>query len=116
MAGRMPAILLYGPNTSAGSSQRANANRAATRTIAVSELAPSLFFTNSEASRKAGGASFARMPYSPESSVSLTAMAAQAQAIRRFANNEDGWYARLKEIAGPTFVANGDRDGLFPRD
>ena len=28
---------------------------------------------------------------------------------------EVGWYARLKDIAAPTFVANGDRDELFPR-
>ena len=41
-------------------------------------------------------------------------MAAQARAITRFADSGDGWSARLKEIAAPTFVANGDRDGLFP--
>jgi len=41
-------------------------------------------------------------------------MAAQAESITRFANNEGGWYTRLREIAAPTFVANGDQDGLFP--
>jgi pimeloyl-ACP methyl ester carboxylesterase len=42
-------------------------------------------------------------------------MATQAEAIRRFADGDDGeWYARLKDITAPTFVANGDRDGLFP--
>jgi pimeloyl-ACP methyl ester carboxylesterase len=41
-------------------------------------------------------------------------MAAQAEAIRRFADNEGGWYARLREMAALIFVANGDRDGLFP--
>jgi len=78
------------------------------------EIALSLFFTGSETSRAWGGASFGRMPRPPASYVSPTAMAAQAQAITRFANNEGGWYARLKEIAVPTFVANGDQDGLFP--
>jgi len=77
------------------------------------EIALSLFFTGSETSRAAGGASFGRM-HPPASFVSPRAMAAQAQAITRFANNEGGWYARLKEIAVPTFVANGDQDGLFP--
>ena len=56
----------------------------------------------------------ARIPHSPAASVSVTAMAARSSAIRRFASNADGWYARLKQIAAPTFVANGDRDGLFP--
>jgi pimeloyl-ACP methyl ester carboxylesterase len=78
------------------------------------ERALSLFFTDSEASRSAGRASFARMPHPPAAVASLTALAAQAEAIRGFATNEDGWYARLKEIVAPTFVANGDRDGLFP--
>jgi pimeloyl-ACP methyl ester carboxylesterase len=41
-------------------------------------------------------------------------MAAQARAICRFADHEDGWYPRLHEIIAPTFVANGDRDGIFP--
>ena len=42
-------------------------------------------------------------------------MATQAEAIRRFADgDEGGWYARLRELAAPTFVANGDHDGLFP--
>ena len=41
-------------------------------------------------------------------------MAAQARAIHRFADHENGWYARLHEIIAPTFVANGDRDGIFP--
>jgi hypothetical protein len=38
----------------------------------------------------------------------------QARAIQRFADHGDGWYARLHEIIAPTFVANGDRDGIFP--
>lgn len=78
------------------------------------ELALSLFYTNSDAGRSAGATSFARMRYPPTALVSPSAMAAQAEAIRRFANNEGGWYARLREIAVPAFVANGDRDGLFP--
>jgi pimeloyl-ACP methyl ester carboxylesterase len=42
-------------------------------------------------------------------------MATQARAIQRFADGEEPWwYARLREIAAPTFVVNGDRDGLFP--
>jgi pimeloyl-ACP methyl ester carboxylesterase len=74
----------------------------------------SLFYTETSASRAAGAASFARMTRPPASYVSPAAMAAQARAIARFADGEDGWGARLKEIAAPAFVANGDRDGLFP--
>jgi pimeloyl-ACP methyl ester carboxylesterase len=59
-------------------------------------------------------ASFGRMAMPPASYVSPEAMAAQARAITRFADSGDGWAARLKEIGAPTFVANGDCDGLFP--
>lgn len=31
-----------------------------------------------------------------------------------FINNEDGWYARLPEIAAPVLVANGDPDAACP--
>jgi len=41
-------------------------------------------------------------------------MAAQAEALARYARDEDGWYLRLNEVKTPTFVANGDRDRLFP--
>jgi pimeloyl-ACP methyl ester carboxylesterase len=42
-------------------------------------------------------------------------MAIQAEVIRRFADGKEGaWLARLKELNAPTFVANGDHDGLFP--
>ena len=78
------------------------------------ETAMSLFYTDTVSSRTAGGASFARMPYPPASLVSPAAMAAQAQALTRYANDEDGWYGRLREIKALTFIANGDRDGLFP--
>ena len=74
----------------------------------------SLFYTDTPSSRTAGGASFARMPYPPASMVSPAAMAAQAQALTNYVSDDDGWYVRLKEIKAPTFVANGDRDGLFP--
>jgi pimeloyl-ACP methyl ester carboxylesterase len=77
-------------------------------------IALSLFYTETPASRAAGAASFGRVTRPPSSYVSPEAMAAQARAIARFADGEDGWDARLKEIAAPTFVANGDRDGLFP--
>jgi pimeloyl-ACP methyl ester carboxylesterase len=77
-------------------------------------IALSLFYTESASSRSAGAASFSRMPSPPSSYVSPAAMDAQARALSRFADGEDGWYARLSEIATPTFVANGDRDGLFP--
>jgi pimeloyl-ACP methyl ester carboxylesterase len=78
------------------------------------ETAMALFYTKSEASQKAGRASFARMPRPPAAVVSWEAMAAQARAIESFGKDEGGWYPRLKDIAAPTFVANGDRDGLFP--
>ena len=87
---------------------------AATNPVPSIERARSLFFTDSAASRAAGGASFAPIPHSPATSVSVTAIAARSSAIRRFASNADGWCARPKPIAAPTFVANGDRDGLFP--
>jgi len=76
-------------------------------------IALSLFYTETDSSRSAGAASFGRMA-SPPVYVSSAGMAAQANAISRFADGEDGWFARLKEIAAPTFVANGDSDGLFP--
>ena len=78
------------------------------------EIAMSLFYTETASSRSAGAASFGRMASPPASYVSPEAMAAQARAIGRFADGEDNWSARLKEIIAPTFVANGDRDGLFP--
>ena len=77
-------------------------------------IALSLFYTETTSSRSAGAASFGRMSSPPSSYVAPDAMAAQAQAISRFADNGDGWSARLKEVAAPTFVVNGDRDGLFP--
>jgi pimeloyl-ACP methyl ester carboxylesterase len=77
-------------------------------------IAMSLFYTETASSRSAGAASFGRMANPPASYVSPDAMAAQARAISRFADGEDNWSARLKEIVAPTFVANGDRDGLFP--
>ena len=87
---------------------------AASNPVPSSDLALSLMFTESDASRSAGRASFGRMSARPAAVVSPTAMAAQARAIHRFADHEDGWYARLHEIIAPTFVANGDRDGIFP--
>jgi pimeloyl-ACP methyl ester carboxylesterase len=78
------------------------------------DSALSLFFTESDSSRSAGRASFARIPARPAAIVSPMAIAAQARAIQRFADHGEGWYARLHEIMAPTFVANGDRDGLFP--
>ena len=77
-----------------------------------------LFFTESAASRAAGQASLDRLsrPGLPGSRVKTTqaTMQAQLQAIIRFYKNEGGWYERLREIAAPTLVANGDRDGAFP--
>jgi len=88
--------------------------RTASTPVPSPAIALSLFYTETTSSRSAGAASFGRMPSPPSSYVSSEAMVAQARAITRFANGEDGWYARLNEIAAPTFVANGDRDGLFP--
>ncbi len=78
------------------------------------EIALSLFYTDSKWSRAAGGASFARMANPPAAYVSPSSMAVQAQSMHRFSSNEGGWYTRLKQIAAPTFVANGDQDGLYP--
>jgi len=87
--------------------------RTASTPVPSPAIALSLFYTETASSRAAGAASFGRMSR-PASYVSAEAMAAQARAIARFADGGDGWYARLKEIAAPAFVANGDRDGLFP--
>ncbi|HKR09031.1 MAG TPA: alpha/beta hydrolase [Gemmatimonadaceae bacterium] len=73
-----------------------------------------LMYTDSETSRGAGMASLGRVPHPPAAYVSPVSMAAQAEAIRRFADGEDGnWYTRLGDIVAPTLVANGDRDELF---
>jgi len=83
--------------------------------VPTADNALALFYTESETSQKAGAASFARMPRPPAAYASPAALAAQAEAIRRFADGvEGGWFARLADIAVPAFVANGDRDGLFP--
>jgi len=83
--------------------------------VPTAENALALLYANSDASRAAGMASLGRMPHPPAAYVSPVAMATQAEVIRRFGDgDEGGWYDRLKEIAAPTFVANGDRDGLFP--
>jgi pimeloyl-ACP methyl ester carboxylesterase len=83
--------------------------------VPTPENALALLYANSEASRKEGRESLGRMPHPSAAYVSATTMATQAEAIRRFADgDEGGWYPRLREIAAPTFVANGDRDGLFP--
>ena len=74
----------------------------------------SLFYTESKASRTAGFASISRMTHPPAAYVSHSAMAAQTKAIKGFGDNDSDWYSRLKEISKSTFVANGDRDGLFP--
>jgi len=78
------------------------------------ENALSLFYTDSRASRSLGVASFSRMANPPAAYVSQSAMAAQTKAIKGFGDNVGGWCSRLKEISKPTFVANGDGDGLFP--
>jgi len=83
--------------------------------VPTAENALALLFADSEASRKAGQSSLARLPHPPAAYVSPATMATQAEAIRRFADGDDGdWYVRLKEIEVPTLVANGDRDELFP--
>ena len=78
------------------------------------ERVMSLFYTRSNASRKAGAASLSRMQRLPVAVVSQRAMEAQAKAIASFGEDDSGWYPRLKEIAAQTFIANGDQDGLFP--
>jgi len=83
--------------------------------VPTAENVLALMYTNSPSSRQAGTSSFGRMPRPPAAYVSPKAMATQAEAIRRFADGDDiGWSARLKDLTAPTFVANGDRDELFP--
>lgn len=83
--------------------------------VPTADNAVALLYANSQASRQAGRESLGRMPYPPAAYVSPTTMTTQAEAIRSFADGDEaGWYARLPEIATPTFVANGDHDGLFP--
>jgi pimeloyl-ACP methyl ester carboxylesterase len=83
--------------------------------VPTAENALALLYGDSDVSRQAGWESLGRLPHPPAAYVSPAAMATQAEAIRRFADGDDGeWYARLKDITAPTFVANGDRDGLFP--
>jgi pimeloyl-ACP methyl ester carboxylesterase len=79
-----------------------------------------LFFTTTAASRAAGRASLDRLSTLKGgrlgSSIGSTPETAgsQLQAIIRHYKNQAGYYARLKHIGAPTFVANGDRDGAFP--
>ncbi|MFC5064826.1 alpha/beta fold hydrolase [Actinomycetospora atypica] len=77
-----------------------------------------IFFTGSDASRRKGGESLARMdkPGQPGSSVKTSpeTMQAQITAIGAFWGNEQGWFERLKDIEQPTLVANGDTDVAFP--
>ncbi len=83
--------------------------------VPTAENALALLYAASESSRKAGEASFGRLPHPPAAYVSPTTMATQAEAIRRFADGDEiDWFARLKDLAAPTLIANGDRDGLFP--
>ena len=83
--------------------------------VPTAENALALLYGDSDTSRATGMASLGRMAHPPAAYVSPTSMATQATVISRFADgDEGGWYARLGEIRAPTFVANGDRDGLFP--
>lgn len=83
--------------------------------VPTAENALALLYADSDASRKAGQSSFARLPHPPAAYVSPTTMATQAEVIRRFADGDEGdWFARLKDLAAPTLIANGDRDELFP--
>ena len=83
--------------------------------VPTAENALALLYGDSDTSRTTGMASLGRMPHPPAAYVSPTSMATQATVISRFADgDEGGWYARLGEITAPAFVANGDRDGLFP--
>ena len=109
LAGTMPAggapELVWSPDWL----QRASAP------VPTVENALALLYADSDASRLAGDASLGRLPHPAAAYVSPTTMATQAEVIRRFADGDErGWYERLSEISAPTFVANGDRDGLFP--
>ena len=83
--------------------------------VPTAENALALLYSASVVSREAGMKSLGRMPHPPAAYVSPATMLTQADAIRRFADGFDGdWYPCLRDISAPTFVANGDRDGLFP--
>jgi pimeloyl-ACP methyl ester carboxylesterase len=83
--------------------------------VPTAENALALLYAGSEASRQAGMESLGRMTYPPAAHVSPATMRTQADAIARFADGFDGdWYSSLRDISAPTFVANGDQDGLFP--
>src|SRR5206468_7769937 len=60
--------------------------------------------------------SLGRLRYPPAASVSLTTMATQAEAIRRFADgDEGGWYARLRELAAQPSSPTATTTDCFPR-
>lgn len=82
--------------------------------VPTAENALALLYGESEASQSAGVASLRRLPHPPAAYASPEAVANQAKAIQRFGDGDVGAWFRLGAIAAPTFVANGDRDGLFP--
>src|SRR5262249_33001423 len=82
--------------------------------VPTPENALALLYTDSEASQRAGAASLQRLPNPPAAHASLDAVVKQAKAIQRFGDGDVGPWFRLGAITAPTFVANGDRDGLFP--
>jgi hypothetical protein len=90
---------------------------ASKRSGSNSREALALLYAESEASRRAGKSVLGRPPHPLAAYVSPAAMATQAEAIRRFADGQEGgWYALLREIAAPAFVANGDHDRIVSRD
>jgi pimeloyl-ACP methyl ester carboxylesterase len=87
----------------------------ASAAVPTAENALALLYAASDASRQAGTESLGRTSCPPAAYVSPATMATQADAIGRYADGFEGnWYACLREITAPTFVADGDRDGLFP--
>lgn len=90
----------------------------ATKAENTSEDMQFLFYADSEASRRAGLASLARIGQGDAaagaaSKTTMQTVGAQGAATRKFFFGEDGAFKNLGNISVPVLVANGDRDRAF---
>lgn len=90
----------------------------ATKTDNTPEDMLYLFYGDSAASRKAGMASLARIGGGDAAAgaalkTTMTTLAGQGVATRKFFGGEDGAFRTLPEISVPVLIANGDRDRSF---
>ncbi len=117
-------LALIGTTPPAGSSEVALVPSAwsdvASRSTRTEDDLLYLFYTTTPDSIAAGKASLQRIALRRKSEPqigpldNLALMMTQYRAIKRFIQNEDGWYQKLATIQAPTLVANGDKDGAFP--